>query len=245
LVAAHRPAWLLDLLRRLEPGSTAAASLGEELQGLLRGLKVSRARRPQAMLPYVVAIPVYDRPLAPEDALVANAEEEIEMSPDVVLLRDQHHVHERLLDGRAAGYDGASHELFVNMRYPAIATMAAALAAELHDHDDQGRVAREAQLAAEQVTLRRIGRALVHGLAKRDVVEGWNRWQLEAAISPEALTLAADDYVWSMPEGRAVLARALAAPAPLEPAESRSIPSERSANEQAPGVAVVDTELAA
>jgi hypothetical protein len=246
LVAAHRPAWLLDLLRKLEPGSTATASVGEELQVLLHGLKVRRARRPQPIVPYVVAVPVYDHPPAPGDVVIEPVEDEIETSPDIVLLRDQHHVHERLLDGRAAGYDTASHELFVNMRYPAIATMAAALAAELHDHSEQERVTREARLAAEQVTLRRIGRALVHGLAKRDVVEGWNRWQLEAATSPEALTLAADDYVWSMPEGRAVLARALARPPSVQPGAPRGLSSEPGASVQSHGSpALIGTELAA
>jgi hypothetical protein len=119
-------------------------------------------------------------------------------------------VHDRLLNGRAAGYDLASHELFVNMRYPSIDAMTAALVDETPDPADPGALAHAARAAAEQVTSRRIGRALVHGLAKRDVAAGWNRWQLEAAMSPEALTLAADDYVWSLPEARALMARTLA-----------------------------------
>jgi hypothetical protein len=211
LVAANRPAWLLDLLRGLGPDPDAARSVTDELHQLLRGLKVRRARRggAQPLLPYVVALaPPVD---AGAEPLLEVDEEDIETPPGIVLLRDQRHVHDRLLDGRAAGYDTASHELFVNMRYPAIATMAETLAGEVSAPTDPARVATEARNAAEQVTLRRIGRALIHGLAKRDASSGWNRWQLEAAISPEALTLAADDTVWSMPEARALLARALAA----------------------------------
>jgi hypothetical protein len=210
LVTAHRPAWLIDLLRTLGPDPDVARSIGEELQELLSGLKVRRGPRgvAQPSLPYVVAA-------APSDgsAEVPPAEEErvIETPPAIVLLRDLRHVHDRLLDGRAAGYDLASHELFVNMRYPAIDEMVGTLIEGETGHADPGALARAAREAAEQVTIRRVGRALVHGLAKRDAAQGWNRWQLEAAISPEALTLAADDYVWSLPEARALLARGLGA----------------------------------
>jgi hypothetical protein len=211
LAAANRPAWLLDLLRGLGPNPDAARSVADELHELLRGLKVRRARRggAQPLLPYVVA--VAPAPEALVETRPEPEEEDIETPPGIVLLRDQRHVHDRLLDGRAAGYDTSTHELFVNMRYPAIAAMAEALAGEIGPPADPARVETEARNAAEHVTLRRIGRALIHGLAKRDAASGWNRWQLEAAISPEALTLAADDTVWSMPEARALLSRALAA----------------------------------
>ena len=61
--------------------------------------------------------------------------------------------------------------------------------------------------------IRRIGRALVHALAKRDACAAWNRWQLQAAASPEALTIAADDFLWALPEARAPVARELASAA--------------------------------
>jgi hypothetical protein len=224
VVATHRPAWLLDLLRALGPDPDVARSIGDELQALLHGLKVRPARRGavQPVLPYVVAagaiaVPAPPDPPVPETA--QSTEQEYETAPAIVMLRDERHVHDRLLDGRAAGYELASHELFVNMRYPAIAAMADALAkealakearaGEAGDHADPDVVARAARDASEQVTIRRIGRALVHGLAKRDAAGGWNRWQLEAAVSPEALTLAADDYVWSLPEARTAFARNL------------------------------------
>jgi hypothetical protein len=207
-VAAHRPAWLLELVRGLGPDPDAARALGEELATLLKGLKVRRGGRGavQPVLPYVVpAGGIVDA----DPPAVEPGDEDIETAPAIVLLRDQRHVHDRLLEGRAAGYDVASHELFVNMRYPAITEMAELLAGEVANREEPDRLARESRAAAEQVTLRRIGRALIHGLAKRDATQGWNRWQLEAAVSPEALTLAADDYVWSLPEARSLLARAM------------------------------------
>ena len=208
LVAANRPAWLLDLIRTLGPDRDVARSIGEELQSLLQGLKVRRAKRGvlQPALPYVVAAPASPDATLPEPEPAT--EETIETAPAIVLLRDQRHVHDRLLDGRAAGYDLASHELFVNTRYPAIDAMAETLVSEQAPGTaDPEALAIAARDAAEQVTIRRVGRALIHGLAKRDATGGWNRWQLEAAISPEALTLAADDYVWSLAEARNVLAR--------------------------------------
>ena len=213
LVTTHRPPWLLDLLRSLGPDADATRAIGEELQALLQGLKVRRAKRGGLSLNPNTTAGSPTRETAPVAPGEPPRDELVETAPSIVLLRDPRHVHDRLLHGRAAGYDAASHELFVNMRYPSITAMSEALAAEIPNPPDPAQLEAASRIAAEQTTLRRIGRALVHGLAKRDAATGWNRWQLEAAVSPEALTLAADDYVWSLPDARQMLARLTTEPA--------------------------------
>ncbi|MBV9539552.1 MAG: ATP-binding protein [Acidisphaera sp.] len=210
LVAAHRPAWLLDQLRALGPDARVADTVREELASLFRGLGVRRVSRAPATPPTEAAAVARK---APDDTLppeASQAVEESEVAPEVVLLRDARHVHDRLLDGRAANYDAASHALFVNLRYPAFAAMRETLITEHAGYPDHARLGAAAQDAVEHTAVRRIGRALVHGIAKRETSPGWNTWQLQAAVSPEALTLAADDYLWSLPEARGHLARALA-----------------------------------
>jgi hypothetical protein len=208
-VAAHRPAWLIEALRALGPETRIAESLRDELGGLLRGLGVRRAirgsRGPAA--DDADGAPTAIREQEPRER--DTDADGIEAPPEIVLLRDQRHVRDRLLDGRAAGYDAASHELFVNMRYAAFARMADALRAEFAVSSDPIALDGAVTAAVEETMVRRIGRALVHGLSKRDIADGWNRWQLQAAISPEALTLAADDYVWSIPDARAHVSRSL------------------------------------
>jgi hypothetical protein len=222
-VAANRPAWLLDELRALGPDPRIAASLKQELHDLMRGLGVRRAPRGAALTPQPVRAVAAGRtegmqagtapvgaPAGPAVERAAEPDDEHEIAPEIVLLRDQRHVHDRLLDGRAASYDAASHELYVNMRYPAFTSMREALVAEHAEQPDQTALAAAANAAVEEMVIRRIGRALVHGISKRDAATGWNTWQLQAAVSPEALTIAADDFHWAMPEARMHMARALA-----------------------------------
>jgi hypothetical protein len=227
LVAAHRPEWLIAELRALGPDTRIAAALRDELAALLRQLRVRRAirgvpppfsdptptptRSPAASAEFLslAAAETERAEPPPEPELDASA---LEAPPDIVLLRNARHVHDRLLAGRAASYDATSHELFVNMTYSAFTLMSEALTAELlrAPGADPHAVEIAVTEAVEETMIRRIGRALVHGLAKRDVASGWNRWQLQAAMSAEALTVAADDFIWSMPDARTHARLALA-----------------------------------
>ena len=48
----------------------------------------------------------------------------------------------------------------------------------------------------------RIGRSLVHALAKRGRPKEWSETELKALLSPESLTLAADDIHAALTDAR-------------------------------------------
>jgi len=59
-----------------------------------------------------------------------------------------------------------------------------------------------ARESAEQSFVARIGRMLVFALAKYGT---WDGWEMDLALSTQALTLAADDYYQSLPSARVAM----------------------------------------
>lgn len=119
---------------------------------------------------------------------------DVEIAPELLLLRDQQEIADRNLTHRAARYYPEAHQLFVNMLYPSVARLASLLVAAAPAAVESGRARSEATMLAEQELLLRVGRALVFGLGKRDAAQGWNEAEKRSAVSSEVLTIAADDF---------------------------------------------------
>jgi hypothetical protein len=153
--------------------------------------------------------PLTPPPAAPE--LPVEMVLDIEIAPELLLLRDKQEIADRNLTHRAARYYPEAHQLFINMLYPSVARLASLLTAVAPASVDIGRARAEATMLAEQELLLRVGRALVFGLGKRDAAQGWTEADKRTAVSSEVLTIAADDFYTGKAEVTETFLRALRA----------------------------------
>jgi hypothetical protein len=221
LARANRPEWLIKLIEELSPDADWSRDVEEQLTQLLKTLGVKRMRpkampfpippRPQmaSVPPPPPAAPAAPQPEqkreetsaqpTPPPPPPAQPEVPVEMVPDfetapeLILLREKQEIADRNLTDRAARYYPESHQLFINLRYPAVDRLANLLLNAVPEVASAPHARREATIVAEQALLLRVGRALIFGLGKRDLAQGWNEFDKRMAISSETLTIAADD----------------------------------------------------
>ncbi len=214
-VHRNRPDWLRTLIDEQAPSSRVSARVYDELDRLMRDLKVPRRRR---------AVPdaVRDAPAAEEatgDGIASGPAEEVaapdpadgfdaEPVPEILILREPHDVAARGVEERAARYYPETHQLFLNGLYPAVAEMEQSLLGEFAWAPDQERVRAQALLLSEQSMAARVGRMLVFALSKQG---RWQEHEIAGACSVQALSLAADDFGQSLPAARTSLQEAVAA----------------------------------
>jgi len=79
------------------------------------------------------------------------------------------------------------------MLYPSVQLMKDQLQREYASSHDPEQVVELAQQASEQTIMILVGRAVVYALAKQ-VNKDWNAEAVRQALSPESLSLAADDF---------------------------------------------------
>ena len=213
LVRAYIPGWLTEIIRAFGPSQAHyVTEISDELKMLLAELGV----RPQsAGAAALDALPQSAKPALPKSAPTevtappATPKEPAkpkppvyERPPEIIGLRTAEMIKERALDGRAAKFYAQSHQIFVNLTYPAIQEMASALEIE-HDTDtvdDQETVRRIATEVAEWCLTKRVTRALVYSLAKKAL--GWRPEEVTRGQAPESLSLMADDWMSSMDSAR-------------------------------------------
>jgi hypothetical protein len=219
LAYANRPQWLIRLIEQMSPNADWSRDVEEQLAQLLKTVGVKRMRpqakpfpipprpelapvppiRPQAAQPQRTAdhapvnVPNPPPPPAPPPNVPVEHVPDTETSPELLLLRDPKEIADRNLTERAARYYPESHQLFINLRYPAVERTVELLikASPTAAAAPQGR--QEALAVAERALMLRVGRALVFGLSKRSLTQGWSYTDKRMAISSEALTVAADD----------------------------------------------------
>ncbi len=223
-VHRNRPDWLRTLIDEQAPSARVSVRIYDELNRLLRDLKVPRRRRsvPDAV-PY--------HPAEPEDAAAAGtgpegdpeavdlfAEEvassepadglDVEPAPEILILREPHDIAARGVHERAARYYPETHQLFLNGLYPAVGEMQQSLVAEFAWAGDQALVHAQALVLSEQSMASRVGRMLVFALSKQG---RWRDHEIADACSVLALSLAADDFGQSLDAARAGMQATLAA----------------------------------
>jgi hypothetical protein len=241
LVSDYRPRWVIDLVRQHSPDHAHAEVVRDELEQLLKTLRIRRRYRPRPEAPPAEKAseeaepsetekagdddePEDGNPSAEEaeeesdaaDATPSPAEahpkkaepeaiEEYEPAPQLVPLREQYEIAAKALEGRAARFYPESHQLFVNLLYPAVEQMQQTLEAAFADRDQAPQIQELAQQQSEQAIMRRVGRALVFALAKREGVAFWQAWDVDRALAPESLSVAADDFSLSLESARAAI----------------------------------------
>ncbi|MGI4744633.1 MAG: ATP-binding protein [Janthinobacterium lividum] len=223
-VHQHRPGWLVDIIDTHSPSARVSSDVYDDLDHLLRTLKVRRRRRviPNAARPIDVettgtgpAVPVADARAGSRSAGIGrmahghlhvdhdpNADEtfDVEPSPEILILRDPLEIDARGLIERAGRYYPETHQLFLNGTYPAVTEMRRLLEQECAAEVDQETVRHQALHLAERSLAARVGRMLVFALSKQGK---WSDQDVNQACSPHALSLVADDVTSSLPAARA------------------------------------------
>ncbi|WP_419728677.1 ATP-binding protein [Lichenicola sp.] len=153
---------------------------------------------PPASTPAVIPERVHGQ-LDPAAGSVEGDAFETELSPQILMLRDEHEIEARGLQERAARYYPETHQLFLNGHYAAIAAMRLLLEHEFAWAADPEAMRQQALQQAERSMASRVGRMLVFALSKQDV---WSDHDLAQACSAQALSLVADDFAASLPSAR-------------------------------------------
>jgi hypothetical protein len=218
IVRIYRPGWLIDIINSMAPSNADNANdIRDELQKLLNTLRV-RSRSPRISLVGDVQVEPGRGPgaradrdgdgpgggktprLIPEDLLTvpagarrATVSLNAERAPEIIPLRDEAGIDEKGIRGKAARYYADTGQLFVNMRYPAIADMCHQLELEYAATSEPEVMRRLALELAERTIMLRVGRAVVYAQAKQ-LNREWTAEDRARAQSPESLSLAADDF---------------------------------------------------
>ncbi|PHK93205.1 ATP-binding protein [Pseudoroseomonas rhizosphaerae] len=119
--------------------------------------------------------------------------------PTLVPLRDEEDIRHRWLLNRAGCYYPETNELLVNLTYHSVALLQAELEKAFKDYADSAPLAAWTREVAELVLVRRVARALLFALTKRDQKDTWHEGHIEKAMAPESLSIVADDTLESLP----------------------------------------------
>ncbi len=216
LVTAYLPTWLKELIRSHGP---AQAKFVDEVEDELRALVAELGIDPEFVPPKpaadaaaAAAAKPPPKP-APQEAAAAKPPappaagaqpppkppvprapppKKYERPPEIISLDSDELIEERGLKGRAAKFYQTSHQLFVNLNYPAVHAVAAYLEAEYDAALNVERMREVARSVAGWAITRRIARALVYSLSKK--AAGWPADDVKRAQSPESFSLVADDW---------------------------------------------------
>ena len=224
LVAKHRPQWLVDLIKAFAPDATSQDEIRRELQKLLDELRVRRVMPRIAINGAVVVAPRegpanqmlrtnrdaigpnehrqehLDLSLVPSGAQRADIWRNRERAPVIIPLRTVEEIDEKQIKERAARYYD-NGQLFVNMLYPSIDKMKERLEREYAEATDVEQMRIQAKCVAEETIILQVGRAVVFALAKQANKE-WNSEAISKALTPESLSIAADDYLDALQSAR-------------------------------------------
>ena len=235
LVRENRPEWLIELIHSFAPDSQTSDEIRDELQRLLNQLRVRRVSPKVTAQGSMNVTPgagpaaserahgvesgsgrtdseprskPTDLSVVPAGAKRAEMFKNLERAPEIIPLHTDEDIDEKGLKGRAARYVMEAGQLFVNMKYPAMGEMRAQLEAEYAGANDPEMMRTLAQQHAQDSMILRIGRTVVYALAKQ-LNKEWDQKALEAASSPESLSMAADNFADAMQNVRRAIGKAL------------------------------------
>jgi hypothetical protein len=228
LVRAYLPPWLARIIQSFGPRQAYyLGEISDELKALLAELGVPPENRggpipgipiptPKAVSPVTPVTPT-DRETPPEKAetppVPPPKPKTFEQAPEIIGLRTPEMITERALDGRAAKFYPQSHQVFINLTYPAVGAMAAQLELEHGEAEEPETLRRVAAEVAEWCITKKVTRAVVYSLAKKGA--GWRAEEVTRSQSPECLSLVADDWLGLMDMARYRLAETLGAQTPV------------------------------
>ncbi len=231
LVRTNIPAWLRDIIASFGPARPDyVGEIRNELADLLAELGVPPSHRADD---HVRGLKPEKQPDAAETPKADKKDSEppsppkkqVETPPTILSLRDEAEIADKGLTGRAAIYHPATHELFVNLNYPAVEGAKAHLRHALGPVPDPAAADALAAEMAEALITRKVARAAVFGLAKK--AAGWTGEEMARVQSAEALSIAADDFHALLPAAQRQLAEGLGLSVPEAVGEDKAAAAAR------------------
>jgi hypothetical protein len=131
---------------------------------------------------------------APEGATATSLYEVFEKPPNFHMLDTEEEISERKLKGRGALFIIEAGDLFVNGLYEAVNRTIEDIEPDFAGQAEPETVRKLIISAARRQLAFRVGKAVVFALAKR-ANQDWDEKALHAAITPESLSMAADNYL--------------------------------------------------
>ena len=127
-----------------------------------------------------------------------------EKAPEIIMLKTIEDVEEKQLRGKAASFIAETGVLFVNGLYEAVDRTVVEVEPEYVGQADP-EVLRELMISSARNAMAfRVGKATVFALAKR-ANQDWTEGDMNAALTKESLTIAADNYEESINQVRRVV----------------------------------------
>lgn len=132
----------------------------------------------------------------PEGAKATSEYKMYEKAPKLIMLTEPNDIEEKDIRGKAAKPYVEVGQLFINGLYEAVDRTVTDLLPEFIGAADEEALRSELVLASQNAMAFRVGKATVFALAKR-ANKDWSEADLKAALTPESLSIAADDYMGS------------------------------------------------
>lgn len=224
LVLEHMPDWMKEIIKNLDEGNKRdfSKSRYEELQKLLDSLRVKAdgvkktksggksaieggsgqpaagGRKENGLNPHPNPGPgkapgKKRMRFAPEGATSASPYVMYEKAPEIEILTTEEAVKDRGIEGKAAAAFPQVGKLYVNGLYEAVDRMVEEILPGLISRIDQEDARSALTVVAREAVAFKVAKSVVFAMAKRSN-DHWNEDDMNKALSPESLTLAADDY---------------------------------------------------
>lgn len=205
LVRTSRPGWLIDVIQSIGGQSQARKAVIDRLGALCRQLNLD------ALADADTDVAASDAAESPPTAVRIGQTRQT-CGFDIVLLHDEQDINDRWLLGRAACFYPATKQLFVNTHYKSVGIIRDMLQEALAGIAVPRLLEACITEVAVECVVTRVGRALLFGISKHLEPENWQSGHIEKAMSPESLSIAADDFYellpWAQQEVRDRIERA-------------------------------------
>lgn len=231
VVIAKRPKWFLDVIDSLTPGGNNN-DLRRELQELLddslmRSAAPTKKRDGERMASdgNTGAAGGEDGPVNPDPnpkpnpsnkkglkwdmsgaVLASNIDNRIK-APSIKPLYDDDAIKEKDIQDKAGMYEDTDNVLYVNMKYVAVEQAFQNLMDRYATYPDQDTLQTCARQRAEELIQRLVGRTLIYAKVKKLYPKTWSSNDIERAMSPESLSLAADNWIVAIRECYAAMSK--------------------------------------
>lgn len=119
-------------------------------------------------------------------------------APLIKPLYNEEAINEKDIQDRAGLYEETENVLYVNMKYSAVDQAFQHFLDKYATYPDQDTLQYYALQRAEELIQRLVGRALIYAKVKKLHPKTWSAADIERAMSPESLSLAADNWIISI-----------------------------------------------
>lgn len=118
-----------------------------------------------------------------------------EKAPQIFPLFTDDEIEANLLTDKAAKFVQTTNVLFVNMKYPSIESAIDYFMAQFADYNDPELVRTVSTTYAQEMIKLLVGKSVVFAKVKRLLSKSWTDKDIEQAMSPESLSIAADGWL--------------------------------------------------